>query len=295
MSQQQRRPPPQAPWGSDAAARQRPQQPRQPALSVRPVNASARRPPASAKVASLSIGPAQSIARATRKKSPFELAYEEALAQLDLLEQKLGQLALVSLQLERNTLEYYYTNTICLEDYDGEQVSQQNSGWHHYYFTSAVSKARRECRERRACEARQLQEERRRVQLIEEEVHDHVINGSLAEQRDAVRQSEDENVALQQHLTQKLAEAGNCSKRLQENEERQRALQQERVESARRIQRLEEEKQNQMDNVDATRLVLCKNREELEAAQAELEKREKVVSDLRETIARLSRKRRLRE
>ncbi|RNF08969.1 hypothetical protein TraAM80_02377 [Trypanosoma rangeli] len=277
MSQQQRSLP-QAPWSSFAAASKRPKQPRQPALSVRPVNVAA-----------------QSIAQTTKKKSLFELAYKETLAQLELLEQKLRQQSLVSLQLERNTLEYYYTNTICLEGHDGEEVLQQNGGWHHYYFTSAVSKARHERRERRAREEQQLQEERRKVQLLEQDVRDHIINGTLAEERDAVKRSEDENVELQQQLTQKLAEAAVCSKSLQDYEERQRVMQQERAESMRRIQRLKEEKQKQMENVDATRLVLSKEREELEAAQAELKRREKVVSDLRETIARLSRKRRQRE
>ncbi|ESL10935.1 hypothetical protein TRSC58_01324 [Trypanosoma rangeli SC58] len=277
MSQQQQRSLPQAPWSSFAAASKRPQQPRQPALSVRPVNVTT-----------------QSIAQ-TKKKSLFELAYKETLAQLELLEQKIRQQSLASLQLERNTLEYYYTNTICLENYDGEDVSQQNGGWHHYYFTSAISKARHERRERRAREEQQLQEERRKVQLLEQDVRDRIINGVLAEERDAVKRSEDENVVLQQHLTQKLAEAAACSKSLQENEERQQIMLQERVESARRIQRLEEGKQKQMENVDATRLVLSREREELEAAQAKLERREKVVSDLRETIARLSRKRRQRE
>ncbi|RNC54471.1 hypothetical protein TcCL_ESM08096 [Trypanosoma cruzi] len=289
MSQQ--RPPPRAPWSRFATASK---QPRQPPLSARPVNVT-RCPMTSLKKKTQSVWPAPSTTTTTRRKSPFELAYEESLAQLELLQQKLEQQALVSLHLERNTLEYYYTNTICFEGYDGESVPQQNSGFHHYYFTSVVSMARRERRERRAREERQLQEERRRVQLLEDDVRERIINGVLAEQRDVVRKSEEENAALQQHLAQKLAEAETCGKRLQEHEQRQRVIQQERVESVRRTMQLEEGKLKQMENVDATRLVLSKEREELAAVQAELKKREAVVNNLRETIARLSRKRRQRE
>ncbi|KAH9577257.1 hypothetical protein LSM04_001286 [Trypanosoma melophagium] len=237
----------------------------------------------------------ESLQSKTRKKTEYEEKYEESLAQLALLQQKLEQQTLVAMQLERNMLEYYYANSISFEGYDGEQVPQQNSISHHYYFSSLISKARRERRERRAREEQLLQEEQRRVESVIEDIQTRIIHGSLAEERSIVAEAEKELTLLQQHLTEKLEEGKACQASLLQEQNREKELQQERIESEKRIQQLEEEKQQQMENVDITRVQLEKHREELAVAQAELRKREDVVAELRETIVRLTRKRKQRE
>lgn len=266
------------------------------ALSTQPVNVS-RRPFMSSKARPQPnrFAPSAKSTKTATPKSCFELAYEESLSQVRLLEEKLRQQALLACQLERNALEYYYTNDICFEDYDGEDIPQQNSGLHHYYFTSVICQARRERRERHAREEEQLQNERRRVQLLEDDVRDHLINGALAEHRREVEDSEKENNALQQHLAGKLLEEETCRESLSSAEERQKEAHLKQQESAARIQQLEEGRRRQMEDADATRLLLGKEREELAAAQAELQKREKVVNDLRATIGQLTRKRRQRD
>ncbi|ORC93556.1 uncharacterized protein TM35_000014330 [Trypanosoma theileri] len=237
----------------------------------------------------------ESLQTKTKKKTEYEEKYEEALAQLALLQQKLEQQTLVSMQLERNVLEYYYTNAISFEDYDGERVPQQNSLSHHYYFTSLISKARRERRERRAREEKILQEEKRRVQSLVEDIQTRILHGTLAEERIQVEEAEKELKTLQQHLAEKLDDGKACQVSLLEELNRQKELQQEYIDCEKKIQKMEEVKEQQMMNVDATRVQLEKQREELVVAQAELRKREDVVAELRETIVRLTRKRKQRE
>ncbi|KEG13022.1 hypothetical protein DQ04_01261030 [Trypanosoma grayi] len=285
--QQQR--PPRAPWGQVNSSSARQQQQQSSALLVRPANV-----PRPAFTATKATPRRTDSVEMKGKRSAFEVAYEESLAQLALLQQKLEQQAAASLQLERNTLEYYYTNAICFESYDGERVPQQNSGWHHYYFTSVISHARRERRERRMREELQIQDERRRVQVLEDDVRERILKGALEEQRGGVAEVEADNNTLQQHLAQRVAEGQRCRECLQQEQERQTALQQQRMDCEARIRKLEAGKREQMENADATRLQVCEQRAELAVAQAELQRREKVVSDLREAIGRLTRKRRQR-
>ncbi|KAG8345358.1 hypothetical protein TRVL_03811 [Trypanosoma vivax] len=222
-------------------------------------------------------------------RSHFEQSYRDSLAQLALLQQKLRQHTLATIDLERSALEYYYSNVICFDGYDGEQMAQQNSSSHHYYFRSSISQARRLRYEKRTREECQQRQERARIERLEEETHASVICGVLATEQEAVQAAEEENNALRKQLVQGETERLRCERELNELRKRQQDAENKRAKILANIRRIEEGKKKQMEDVDGTRLLLSIKREELEVAQAELRRREMIVEDLRNAIALLTR------
>ncbi|CBH10584.1 hypothetical protein, conserved [Trypanosoma brucei gambiense DAL972] len=242
--------------------------------------------------------PASATSRSNRKSDPAsnekvsdsKLEYENALAQLQLIQQKLRQQTLTACHLEREALEFYYSHVICFEGYSGEPMPQQQSSSHHYYFNSTIARARQTDRERRATEEQQLQRERCRVEHLEEELRSSVVMKRLEGERCAVRSAEAEKEALERQLAQKHAERNSREEELQKQREKLQQMRREFLEREAEIRQLEIGKRKQMEDMETIRLQLKTQRGELDSAQTELQRREKVVEDLQQTIERLSRK-----
>lgn len=264
-------------------------------------------------VAGASRKPAVSVEKGSTKHSsdsavkpcPDEAAYTLLLSQRQALEAQVELEKQKLMNMQRNLLEFYYANDICLEAilYSSSSQSQQlqqrlsmdsiekcvaGSGTTakapEYYVSSEVSRALVRCAQDHKEMKRKWADKQQKVAAMEEEVERSVINGVLAEQQSTVAREEDVLSQLQSSLNASLECIAGLEAEIAAVDAVRVRVEEENHQSLQRQQELEMKKKMQMDNVENTREQLRLARQATLEAQKELKRRNWVVSDLERQI-----------